>query len=183
MKQILYCIYGLMLLALLAACSSAAQTPAPAPAPVSEPAASPAQVTASDQAAAASQAGSSGSAAASSEYVEMSLPPALADTSLSAKGDVNRGKAIFASSCAGCHSTSTNVLLGPGLAGLFSVNGPVLPDGVDYKGMLPNGKERSEANVAEWIRTGGSGSIGFMPPMPISDEQMADLLAYLRMLE
>lgn len=182
MKQTLYWIYALTLLAMLTACGSAAQTPAPTPASVSEPAAAPAQVTASDQAA-ASHAGSSGSSAASSEYVEMSLPPVLADTSLSAKGDANRGKAIFASSCAGCHSTATNMLLGPGLAGLFSANGPTLPNGIDYKGMLPNGKERSEANVAEWIRNGGSGSIGFMPSMPISDEQMADLLAYLRTLE
>jgi cytochrome c len=58
-----------------------------------------------------------------------------------------------------------------------------LPDGVDYQGLLPNGKERSEANIAEWIRTGGSGSIGYMPPTPLTDEQMADLMAYLRTLE
>lgn len=183
MKQTLYWIYALTLLAVLAACGSAVQTPAPASAPASEQAAAPVQATTSEQAAAVQQSGSSGSSAASSEYVEMPLPPVLADTSLSAKGDANRGQAIFTSSCAGCHSTATNMMLGPGLAGLFSVNGPTLPDGVDYQGMLPNGKERSEANVAEWIRTGGSGSIGFMPPMPLSDEQIADLLAYLRTLE
>ncbi|ACL25523.1 MULTISPECIES: c-type cytochrome [Chloroflexus] len=110
------------------------------------------------------------------------LPAALADTSLSSKGDPKRGKELFGP-CAACHTTSKEVLVGPGLAGLFSASGPVLPKGVDYNGMLPNGKERSEANIAEWIRTGGTGRIGYMPSHNLTDQEMADLLAYLRTLK
>ena len=110
------------------------------------------------------------------------LPAALADTSLSSKGDPKHGKELFGP-CAACHTTSKEVLVGPGLAGLFSASGPVLPKGVDYKGMLPNGKERSEANIAEWIRTGGTGRIGYMPPHNLTDQEMADLMAYLRTLK
>ncbi|WP_322814711.1 cytochrome c [Chloroflexus sp.] len=183
MKRLLYGVYALTLFALLAACGSANQTSSPNPTLVSEPIASSQQTTSSDQTSSTHPSGSSDNAAASLGQTEVPLPPALADNSLSAKGDANRGKTIFASSCAGCHSTTTNTMLGPGLAGLFSVEGPKLPDGVDYKGLLPNGKERSEANVAEWIRKGGSGSIGYMPPMPLTDEQIVDLMAYLRTLE
>ncbi len=110
------------------------------------------------------------------------LPPSLIATPISSLGDPVRGKNLFIP-CSGCHSTSTEVLLGPGLAGLFSAQGPVLPEGVDYNGLLPNGKERSEENVAEWIRSGGAGSIGYMPPHNLDDQQMADLLAFLRTLK
>jgi cytochrome c len=64
---------------------------------------------------------------------------------------------------------------------LFSASGPVLPDGVDYGGKLPNGKERTETNIAAWIREGGQGQM--MIPTNLNDQQMADLMAYLRTLE
>ncbi|MGQ9614548.1 MAG: c-type cytochrome [Chloroflexus sp.] len=122
------------------------------------------------------QAASSSSSTASNE-----LPAALLDTSISAKGNAQRGQAIFGQ-CQACHAATKDMLVGPGLAGLFSANGPALPKGVDYNGLLPNGKERSEANVAEWIHIGGSGKIGYMPPQELTDQQMADLMAYLRTL-
>jgi cytochrome c len=172
MQKVFYWMYVLILSTILAACASTTHTSSTSSDPNNQAVATISQPATTDQ----------GNAAAAASVANTELPPALADTSLSAKGDPNRGKTVFAS-CAGCHSTSTNTLLGPGLAGLFSVEGPTLPDGVDYKGLLPNGKERSEANIAEWIRTGGSGSIGVMPPMPLTDEQMADLMAYLRTLE
>lgn len=125
-----------------------------------------------------SNASNSNQSAAAAEQ----LPAALADTSLSSKGDPKRGKELFGP-CAACHTTSKEMMVGPGLAGLFSVKGPVLPNGVDYNGMLPNGKERSEVNVAEWIREGGTGRIGYMPPHNFTDQEMADLLAYLRTLK
>lgn len=59
----------------------------------------------------------------------------------------------------------------------------MLPNGVDYNGLLPNGKERSEANIAEWICTGGTGRIGYMPTHNLTDQEMADLMAYLRTLK
>jgi cytochrome c len=105
-----------------------------------------------------------------------------ADTSYSARGNAENGKALYAP-CSACHTTTTEKLVGPGLAGLFSASGPVLPDGVDYGGKLPNGKERTETNIAAWIREGGQGQIGLMIPTNLNDQQMADLMAYLRTLE
>jgi cytochrome c len=172
MQKVLYWMYVLILSTILAACASTTHTSLTSSDTNNQAVAAISQPATTDQ----------GNAAAAASVANTELPPVLADTSLSAKGDPNRGKTVFAS-CAGCHSTSTNTLLGPGLAGLFSIEGPKLPDGVDYQGLLPNGKERSEANIAEWIRTGGSGSIGYMPPTPLTDEQMADLMAYLRTLE
>ncbi len=126
--------------------------------------------------------GGSNQSASSSAPAAEQLPATLTDTSISAKGDPNKGKVLFGP-CSACHTTSKDVLVGPGLAGLFSANGPVLPKGVDYNGKLPNGKERSEANIAEWIRAGGTGRIGYMPNHNLTDQEMADLMAYLRTLK
>lgn len=93
------------------------------------------------------------------------------------------GERVFASRCAVCHTTSAEKTLGPGLAGLFAPGGPTLPDGVDYGGNLPNGAAISDANVAAWIRSGGQGQIGRMPGIPLSEQEMTDLLAYLKTLE
>jgi cytochrome c len=103
---------------------------------------------------------------------------------LSAKGDAKKGEVAFtAQGCNGCHALTSEKLVGPGLAGIFSANGPKLPDGVDYKGKLSNGQDRTDENVAAWIRSGGEGKIGLMAPHEISDTDMADLLAYLRTLK
>jgi cytochrome c len=96
---------------------------------------------------------------------------------------IENGRQIFQNRCTHCHSTGTEVKVGPGLAGLFSPGGPALPGGIEYEGGLPNGKEISEANVAEWIREGGSGLIGTMPGQFLSDTQLADLIAYLKTLK
>ncbi len=182
MQKGFYWMYVLTLSTILAACASTTHTSSTAPSTNNQAVAAISQPVTADQGNAANQVVALNNSAAAAKVADTILPPVLADTSLSAKGDPNRGKTVF-TSCAGCHSISTNTLLGPGLAGLFSIEGPKLPNGVDYQGLLPNGKERSEVNIAEWIRTGGSGSIGVMPPMPLTDEQMADLMAYLRTLE
>lgn len=110
------------------------------------------------------------------------VPPAIAaDTSYSARGDATRGQALFAP-CAACHTTTNEQLIGPGMAGLFSADGPVLPAGVDYGGKLPDGLERTETNIAAWIIAGGQAKIGLMTPSVFDDQQMADLMAYLRTL-
>ena len=96
--------------------------------------------------------------------------------------------------CASCHSTSTEPLVGPGLAGLFGPEGTVA-----YGTVLPNGKEVNEANVAEWIRVGGGGEGGpdaqdappgleEYPAMPamegvVNDDQIAAIIEYLKLLE
>jgi mono/diheme cytochrome c family protein len=96
---------------------------------------------------------------------------------------VTDGRQIFQARCSPCHSTGTDQEVGPGLAGLFSPGGPSLPDGLDYEGRLPNGDEINEANVAGWIRDGGSGQIGTMPGQPLSEAQMEALIAYLKTLQ
>ncbi|GAB4434408.1 MAG: hypothetical protein OHK0015_24110 [Chloroflexi bacterium OHK40] len=93
------------------------------------------------------------------------------------------GAQIFASRCAVCHATTTAAGIGPGLAGLFAPGGPTLPDGIDYGGKLPNGEAITEESVAAWIRSGGQGQIGRMPGIPLNDQEMTDLLAYLKRLE
>jgi cytochrome c len=108
---------------------------------------------------------------------------AAAPVTLSASGDPSRGALVFERrGCAACHAATTDQLVGPGMAGLFQLGGPILPEGVDYGGKLPNGQPITEENVATWIRNGGSGQIGVMPPQNLSDTDMADLLAYLRTL-
>lgn len=99
-----------------------------------------------------------------------------------AAGDPAAGEQVFTSLCAGCHASTTERRFGPGLAGLFSPGGP--PD-APYGEQLPNGKPITVENVAEWIRNGGSGQIGTMPPMgsSLTPEELSDLIAYLQTLE
>lgn len=105
-----------------------------------------------------------------------------ADTSFSARGVAANGEQIFTANCSSCHSAGTEQLVGPGLAGAFSAEGPVLPAGVNYNGNLSNGQPRTETNVAAWIRNGGAGQIGAMSAQTLDDQQLADVIAYLRTL-
>jgi mono/diheme cytochrome c family protein len=85
------------------------------------------------------------------------------------KPDAAKGKEVFADQCAMCHNAaSTEKKMGPGLKGLFS------------KDKLTNGKKPTEANVLSKINEGGNG----MPPFKemLSDDERADLLAYLKTL-
>lgn len=95
-----------------------------------------------------------------------------------AAGNADSGKALFAANgCAGCHTTTDQQLVGPGLAGVYAGKGP-------YGDKLPNGKPISDANVAEWIKVGGVGKIGQMPGFnTLTEQELADLAAYLKTLE
>jgi cytochrome c len=80
------------------------------------------------------------------------LIPAMISTS----GDAATGMAVFnEQGCTTCHNATTEKLVGPGLAGVMTVAGPVHADAVDYNGKLPNGNARTEENIADWIRVGG----------------------------
>jgi cytochrome c len=103
---------------------------------------------------------------------------------LSASGDAAAGKLVFenAGGCAACHATTTEQLVGPGLAGVMDQAGPTHATSVSYAGRLPNGQPRTEEQLAAWIRSGGSGEIGYMTGRELDDAAMADLLAYLHTL-
>jgi cytochrome c len=83
-------------------------------------------------------------------------------------GDAAKGKAVF-DQCSGCHSVdSDEVIVGPGLKGLFKHD------------KLKNGKPVTEANVLEKINEGGNG----MPPFgdSLSAQDKSDVIAYLKTL-
>jgi cytochrome c len=96
-----------------------------------------------------------------------------------------RGQQVFLLHCAACHNASTHMKYGPGLAGLFDPGGPLLPRDVSYNGKLPNGKDITSANVEYWLRTGGKGQIGVMPPaaLVMRDDEVADVIAFLKALK
>ena len=74
------------------------------------------------------------------------------------------GQQVFEQACALCHNLTAEALVGPGLAQLFN------------RDQLPNGKPFSEENLKEWIVTGG----GAMPGVPLTEEQLAQVVAYLK---
>ena len=84
------------------------------------------------------------------------------------KPDAAKGKETF-EQCAVCHNAdSTEKKMGPGLKGLFS------------KDKMANGKKPTEANVLAKINEGGNGMPAYKEML--SDDEKADLLAYLKTL-
>jgi cytochrome c len=93
-------------------------------------------------------------------------------------GDPAKGEQIFKTSdCVGCHTTTDQKLVGPGLKGIM--------DGKSsYGDKLPNGKPRNDQNTAEWIKIGGVGKVGQMPGhTDMTQEQLSDLVAFLKTLK
>jgi cytochrome c2 len=85
-----------------------------------------------------------------------------------AKGDPEKGKAVF-EQCAVCHNAdSEDKKMGPGLKGLFK------------RDKMTNNKKPTEANVRAKVDEGGNG----MPPYKdvLSDGDKDDLIAYLKTL-
>ena len=93
---------------------------------------------------------------------------ALLASCAEAKGNPERGKALFDYTCDACHYTSSAVRGGPGLQGLYQ------------RKVLRNGSPVDDAHVERFIRDGTSYMPGYKDK--ITDEQMRDLLAYLRSL-
>lgn len=84
------------------------------------------------------------------------------------KPDAAKGKETF-EQCSVCHNAdSTEKKMGPGLKGLFS------------KDKLTNGKKPTEANVRAKIDEGGNGMPAYKEML--SDDEKADLIAYLKTL-
>jgi mono/diheme cytochrome c family protein len=78
-----------------------------------------------------------------------------------------RGAEVFQAYCARCHyPTTTRGLKGPGLQALTKVKA------------MPSGAPPSEERIIATIRHGH----GMMQPVPVPDEEMEALLAYLHTL-
>jgi len=84
------------------------------------------------------------------------------------KGDPAKGKEVF-EQCGVCHNAdSTEKKMGPGLKGLFK------------KQKLANGQKVSDESVMKIINSGGNGMPAYEEML--SDEERANLLAYLKTL-
>ena len=84
------------------------------------------------------------------------------------KGDAEKGKEVF-QQCGVCHNAdSSEKKMGPGLKGLFQNE------------KMTNGKKPTEANVRAKIDEGGNGMPSYKEML--SDEEKADLIAYLKTL-
>ncbi len=78
-----------------------------------------------------------------------------------------RGAAVFQAKCARCHyPTSTEPLHGPGLQAITKVKA------------MPSGAPPTDERMTAVILDGR----GMMPATPLSDEDLANLLAYLHTL-
>jgi len=83
-------------------------------------------------------------------------------------GDAEKGKEVF-QQCGVCHNAdSSEKKMGPGLKGLFQNE------------KMSNGKKPTEANVRAKIDEGGNGMPSYKEML--SDEEKADLIAYLKTL-
>ena len=84
-------------------------------------------------------------------------------------GNAAKGKAVFDSTCAMCHTPdSAEKKMGPGLKGLYK------------KDKMANGKKPADATVKARIDEGGGGMPAYKDML--SDADKDDLLAYLKTL-
>jgi mono/diheme cytochrome c family protein len=93
----------------------------------------------------------------------------MSDAQLGLDAQQARGRLIFNSRCAGCHTAySSRGINGPGLVGLYK------------KRYLPSGLPANDRFVTQAIVNGR----GMMPAMgdSLTPDQLADLLAYLKTL-
>ncbi|HYO84383.1 MAG TPA: c-type cytochrome [Bryobacteraceae bacterium] len=92
----------------------------------------------------------------------------VAQEKSAAKGDAEKGKAVF-EQCGACHNTDTDEKkMGPSLMGLSK------------RAKLQNGKANNEANLRAILNNGGNGMPAYADLL--TDEEKADVLAYIRTL-
>lgn len=77
---------------------------------------------------------------------------------------VNAGETVFRTRCASCHNLNDMDQVGPGLAGMFSLE------------TLPGGQEFSEEALVNFITQGG----GTMQGIKLDSDEIDELIAYLR---
>ena len=86
-----------------------------------------------------------------------------------ARGNVAKGKVVYANYCDVCHySANTSKKIGPGLKGIYK------------RGKFADGKKVDDTTMREWIIKGGVDMPSF--DGQLNDEQIKDLIAYLRTL-
>ena len=91
-----------------------------------------------------------------------------------AKGDAAKGKDVFATNCALCHNAeSADVLVGPGLKGLFHWPPHKLSDGTEHK-------EHTVEIIRKQIVEGGGAMMAV--GAGLSAQELQDLIAYLQTL-
>jgi mono/diheme cytochrome c family protein len=94
-----------------------------------------------------------------------SLPPSKAAAEFTP--EEARGAQVFHAYCARCHyPTTTRGLKGPGLQALTKVKA------------MPSGAPPTDERIVSTIQHGR----GMMPPVPMADDDLAFLLAYLHTL-
>ena len=94
-----------------------------------------------------------------------SLPPSKPSSEWTAQEA--RGAAVYQAKCARCHNpTTTHPLNGPGLQAITKVKA------------MPSGAPPTDERMTAVILHGR----GMMPSTQVTDEQLADLLAYLHTL-
>jgi mono/diheme cytochrome c family protein len=93
------------------------------------------------------------------------LPPSKPESQFTA--EEARGQAVFQLNCARCHHpTTTQGLKGPGLQALTKVKA------------MPSGAPPTDERITQTILHGHA----MMPAIPLSDEELQPLLAYLHTL-
>jgi mono/diheme cytochrome c family protein len=105
---------------------------------------------------------------------EKQAPATAPQSSPGAPGDAARGRAVFEAHCQVCHyADSAEELVGPGLRGLFTWPADTLSDGTEHPA-------HNRDIIRRQIVEGG----GSMAPVGarLSEEEIADLLAYLQTL-
>ncbi|HTW60498.1 MAG TPA: cytochrome c [Terracidiphilus sp.] len=94
-----------------------------------------------------------------------SLPPSKPSSEWTPQE--TRGAAVYQQNCARCHNaTTTHPLNGPGLQAITKVRA------------MPSGAPPTDERLTAVILHGR----GMMPATPLDDQQLQDLLAYLRTL-
>ena len=89
---------------------------------------------------------------------------------------VERGQQVFQiSGCNGCHSTGTDRIVGPGLQGVYARAGERRPN-MTAEQYITESVQSPSAYIVE-------GFDPAMPPFNLSDQEIGDLIAYLRTLE
>ena len=107
---------------------------------------------------------------------------AASSTPAFAAGDPVRGKTVFAQ-CSGCHATTQQNKVGPGLAGVFGRGAGTVPGFHYSKAMAGSGKVWNEQTLGAFLAAPSKTYPGTSMPIALGAPQdRADVIAYLKTL-